>query len=776
MSQSPILDELARFYLKLISPPRPSMAQLELKLQIYPFQQSIIDKTPFNIGRDSTNHLVIDDPTIDRFHARILQQGEQYLLVDLNSTSGTRIGIIHLLPDQPIPLFHDNIIKLGAIGVDVHIRKPLQPEVTAHKLNNHDQPHQLTEVSPSRQSSPIISSSSSYENLKPQISSSSPRIDVLNLRRKVYPLLGAPLLDQISLSILPGEFVVVAGVSGGGKSTLMNALSGQRRAGGQVLINGKNLYRHLDQFKSQIGYVPQDDIVHVELTVQEALFYSARLRMPQWSRSQRQQQVHEVLEQLELTSRKNVPIYRLSGGQRKRVSLGVELITAPKLFFLDEATSGLDPGTELQMMTLLRRLSDRGCTVILITHATKNVALADQVIFLAKGGRLAYFGSPQSALQHFLVAEFDEIYSTVEKQPPQIWQERYRQSSAHQSYVSDRQRTIPSDATVSVSTQPNLLEQWLVLCDRNLNILRKNRVSLILTVTVIPILGGLNLLLWDAALFQNDGGNPGQAITMLFVLVIMAVMSGTLATMTEIAKETTIYRRERSAGLGILPYVGSKLHLAFLLALYQSGGLAISAVFSVHGFHGKIAIVGMYLTLFLTSFSSMILGLLISAISPTQSVAPLLTILLIIPQIVFGGGMLPVSEFNPTSRSINQFMLTKYPFESLVTLSKLGQDVADDSCWQKSSDEREQLTAEQIKSCKCYGTSVFSQCNFPGVANLERSANPQLDLFQARSFIEVSYQSYGTMFKVNLILHSAKMVVLIGGLTTLLFFVQRLKG
>src|SRR5262249_32093625 len=195
-----------------------------------------------------------------------------------------------------------------------------------------------------------------------------------------------------------------------------------------------------DLFRGEIGYVPQRDIVHMELTPQSALDYAAQLRMPpDTTRAERQGRVQEVLADLDLGERKSAPISQLSGGQLKRVSIGVELLTKPRLFFLDEPMSGLDPGTEYEMMKLLRQLADQGRTVVLITHATKNVMLCDKVAFLARGGYLSYFGPPDAALAYFdqyrtarerreKEMEFDDIYSILDdprRGTPAEWAARF---------------------------------------------------------------------------------------------------------------------------------------------------------------------------------------------------------------------------------------------------------------------------------------------------------------------------------------------------------------
>ncbi len=259
------------------------------------------------------------------------------------------------------------------------------------------------------------------------------------------------ILKNISVAFQPREFIVVVGQSGGGKSTLVDAIAGYRPAThGMVLVNGTNIYRNFEAVINDIGYVPQRDIIHYELTVYQALDYAARLRMPRDTRkAERHERILEVLDDLDLVERKDTPINKLSGGQIKRVSIGVELLTKPGLFFLDEPTSGLDPGTETAFMHLMRRLADQGRTIVMVTHATKNVMLADKVVFLARGGYLSWFGPPEEALKYFdqyrsdrerraREMDFDQIYSILDdasKGSAQDWAARYLENPAYQKYV-----------------------------------------------------------------------------------------------------------------------------------------------------------------------------------------------------------------------------------------------------------------------------------------------------------------------------------------------------
>ncbi len=669
------------------------------------------EKSRLTIGRDERNDLVIPHPAVSGFHAVLTRSDQTVFITDLQSLNGTFVN-----------------------GKRISGRKLLQEGDTIRIAS-------YTLILDKNQSFTPINESG---NLRLDAVNLSQIVNDTNTGRK------RKLLNNISLSILAREFVIIAGVSGGGKSTLMDALNGFRPASsGSVFVNGVDLYKNYDAYRSEIGYVPQQDIVHTDLTVYQALNFSARLRMPSDTKPQeREQRINQVLAELKLSERKHTTIANLSGGQKKRVSIALELLTQPNLFFLDEATSGLDPATDAEVMQILREIANSGKTVLLITHATENIKVADMVLFLAKNGNVAYWGPSREIQSYFAeitkssISTFSDIYRLVENSDPQKegkspeeWQQIYTSSTYYKKYVIDRQRQVglPKGGLTShiidlrfpaltqlINASP--FAQFFILLERNFLLLFRDRVSTLLVLVLTPILGLLDLGTWRSDLFSATTGNAGQAITMLFNFVLVAIIAGCLSTMREIIKESDIYKRERATGLKVAPYVLSKLFYCVALAAYQSATLL---GFKFWGIDMMGDPLDYYLVLFCSSLAGMSLGLLVSAIAPNQNVAPLLAIVFLIPQITFGGGVLPVKDLSGFGKAVNLISLTKWPFEALVTISGLGTDVVNDPCWQLSKAERDNLSeSEQLRQCKCLGANVFVQCQFPGIKD---SYDPAVD-------------------------------------------------
>jgi ABC-type multidrug transport system ATPase subunit len=592
------------------------------------------------IGRSSDNGLVLDLPVVSRHHAVIQRIGDHYEIVDLNSTNGTFVN-----------------------GV----------RIEQHRLVDGD------EI--------LIGSKPMYfdrSSLKHFSRGGGIKIDALNLNKVVGK--DVRIVNNLSMSIYPGELVCIVGVSGAGKTTLLDSLNGFRPAtSGQVLYNGLDYYEHFDAYRLSLGYVPQDDIVHRELTVHQTLYYAARLRLPpDTSRGEIQRLIDEVLDALALTERRNIEVRRLSGGQRKRVSIGVELLSKPDVFFLDEPTSGLDPGLDGRMMELLRSLADQGRTVILTTHATKNVMICDKVAFLAKGGRLAFFGAPADALTYFDVTDFTDIYKQLEyDETPEAWEAKFRGSVLYQRNIVQRLET--GDARLQPTTTPeapkavgvkrsraNPFLQLFWLIRRYFQILLGDKVSLAILLAAAPIIAVTTTQTFTRDVFElniADGGDAYEAIAVMLMLATTSIFLGAFIAARAIAEEIPVYTRERLINLGLVPYVISKLLTLGVFSLVQSALLAgILSIFIV--FPGEertlLEIFGIML---LTNLVAVSLGLMISAASGNGLQATLILVVVFIPQLMLAGGIQPLSRVTTGAK------VMAYGLVSRWSLSLLGHAV-----------------------------------------------------------------------------------------------------
>ena len=654
------------------------------------------------IGRAPDNQIVLDHPQVSRVHALIERMGTRYRIKDLKSANGVFVAGKRI--EKEAWLKEGDEIRIG--GVRLILREDGIQQFTAEGL----------------------------------------RVDAMRLNKWVSK--EKNLLQDISLSIYPQEFVALVGMSGSGKSTLLDAINGFRPAThGRVAINGVDLYQNFDLFRNEMGYVPQRDIVHQELTVYSALDYAAQLRMPtDTSPVERHQRIMEVLQDLDLTERKDLPIHKLSGGQLKRVSIGVELLTKPRLFFLDEPTSGLDPGTEFEMMKLLRKLADQGRTIVLITHATKNVMMCDKVIFLARGGYLAYYGPPEEALPYFdqyrtpqerqqKDIEFDDIYMILgdeKRGKGKDWSQRYLQSRQYRENVIGRLEVgrvaMPAGAEATGAQRPTArsqagtLRQFLILSARNLRIMMADKFGLALMLALAPIIGLMDFM-WGTKLFDVQAGDPNKIVTMLFMMGLISILVGAMASVREIVKEVDIYRRERAINLKLTSYILSKVWVGFTLSLYQAVVLLLFLyIFALRTSPlGAGAYAEMLVTMFLGTLSGYLMGLAISAGAPNQNVALLLVIVVLVPQFLFAGALLPL-DLIPGGKYISAAASTRWAFEALVKTSAMGKDIVEDPCWQWVQDNDKQpsdLTQDQKLAwgCKCMGPAMFSACSFPGIRN-----------------------------------------------------------
>nr|MBA3539701.1 ATP-binding cassette domain-containing protein [Deltaproteobacteria bacterium] len=564
------------------------------------------------IGRTASD-IILDQPLVSRRHAELVWEsagGGYHLLRDVGSTRGTCVN------GQPVEgsgrkLVPGDVVQIGTFRLTYD----------GDSLDSFDQRGAI-------------------------------RLDVRDLKRVVAN--GRVLLDATTLSIEPCEFVAIVGASGAGKSTLMMALCGFERAtSGQVAINGDDLYEGYDAYRSIVGYVPQDDILHRPLPVTRALHHAARLRLPaDTADAEIETRIAAVLEAVDMTAHADKRVDQLSGGQRKRVSIACELLADPPLIFLDEPTSGLDPGLERRLMYTLRRLADAGRTVVLITHATQNITMCDHIVYLVSG-KTVYFGPPAQALEFFGVSDFADIYAATDEpdkpeETAEHWQARYEASLQHQKYVIERPARAPAQPSTEQRAEQERRasafaksrgRQLGILCKRYLELMLADRKNLALLLLQAPVIGILLSLVSRA-----DGLTGGriEAKKLVFMLATTGVWFGVINAAREICKEAPILRRERLAGLRAGPYLGSKVIILMLLVMVQSALLL--GVVALRTEMPKVgillpAVLELYITIALAGLAGIALGLCISAIASTPDKATSLIPIVLVPQVLFAGIM-----------------------------------------------------------------------------------------------------------------------------------------
>ncbi|MFJ9541708.1 FHA domain-containing protein [Streptomyces sp. NPDC101225] len=470
---------------------------------------------------------------------------------------------------------------------------------------------------------------------------------------------GKQILKDVSFGVPEKSLIAVIGPSGSGKSTLLKALTGYRPANqGDVLYDNRNLYKQFAELRQRIGLVPQDDILHKELTVNRALKYAAKLRFPaDTTAAEREARIDEVLRELKLDIHKEKKVTSLSGGQRKRVSVALELLTKPSLIFLDEPTSGLDPGMDRDVMQLLRGLADDGRTVLVVTHSVAELAICDKLLVMAPGGSVAYFGPPEEALNFFGYDTWADVFSAFENYRDYDWAGRWKGSQHYQMYAAD----IDAVAPQSVQMPPmqamkppkpqGWMSQWVTLVRRYVSVIASDKGFLALTVILPLVLGAVSLLIDSGkGLLPNPTinratGQPvpnGTATTVLLILAVGACFAGAANSVRELIKERVIYERERATGLSRSAYLMSKVFVLGVVTAVQ--GLMVGVIgFASREIPKEGLVLGHATLLELTlpimglGFTSMMFGLVMSALVKTaEKTMPLLVMFAII-QVVFTG-------------------------------------------------------------------------------------------------------------------------------------------
>ncbi|WEB43308.1 FHA domain-containing protein [Streptomyces yunnanensis] len=464
---------------------------------------------------------------------------------------------------------------------------------------------------------------------------------------------GKKILKDVSFGVPEKSLVAVIGPSGSGKSTLLKALTGYRPANeGEVLYDNRNLYKHFAELRQRVGLVPQDDILHKELTVQKALRYAAKLRFPgDTAESEREARIGEVLRELKLDVHKDKKVTSLSGGQRKRVSVALELLTKPSLIFLDEPTSGLDPGMDRDVMQLLRGLADDGRTVLVVTHSVAELALCDRLLVMAPGGSVAYFGPPEEALNFFQYETWADVFSAFENYRDYDWAGRWRGSPHYQMYAADLDAAPPQ--SVSVQAPPARIQksqswgsQLWTLMRRYVSVLASDRGFLALMVILPAVLGVVSLLIpSDYGLGYGPVSKHQtnrDASTISLILAVGMCFSGAANSVRELIKERVIYERERATGLSRSAYLMSKIIVLGVATALQ--GVIIAAIgFSTRKMPtqglivAKVPAVEMTIAIIALGFTSMMVGLIISSLVKTAEKTMPLLVMFAIVQVVFTG-------------------------------------------------------------------------------------------------------------------------------------------
>ncbi|MDO4337671.1 MAG: ATP-binding cassette domain-containing protein [Eubacteriales bacterium] len=550
-----------------------------------------VGKAPITIGRSHRNDIVLKNSSVSREHAVIQEKNGICTIRNLKSTNGLLVN-----------------------GRAVREEKALKAQDVIEILDHR-----------------IIFSGHLlfYKN-----STRGVTLETQNLR-KVVGKQKKVILNNVNCRIDSNEFVAIIGGSGAGKTTLMNAMGGfDRDIQGTVLCNGMDLRKQFQHLKSIIGYVPQQDIIYENLTLRKMLYYTAKLKMPKDTSMQEiDQKINEVLEMVELTEHQNTYIRKLSGGQKKRASIAVELLADPKLFFLDEPTSGLDPGTEKNLMAILSKLSKtKDKTIIMVTHTTQSLDMCDRILFMGEGGRLCFAGTPEQALMFFDTDSLVDIYNMVAENPA-LWEEQFahcmEQTAAKEPENSGREEL--------KKRKTSLFYQLFYLSLRYAELIKNDLLRLALIVLQPLIIGILLYIVSDEDIFDIYESTK----SMMFALSCSGIWMGLFNSIQEICKERVIIKREYMANLKLPAYILSKIIVQSAIGFLQA--LILTVVFlTAVGKSGAGILTGhfhieIFMTVWLTILASMAIGFIVSSIVKTGDKAMAVAPFILIVQLLFSG-------------------------------------------------------------------------------------------------------------------------------------------
>lgn len=559
------------------------------------------------IGRGNDNTIVMDSPGISRKHAAIMNQNGVYTIIDYGSMNGVYVNGKRVNRDEQIA--EKDMIQIANFLFFVIDGKLLyQGAMSGVSLR--------------------------LENISKEVGRGAGRKKILN---QVYGDIGS------------NEFVAIIGGSGAGKTTVMNAMSGfDRDIEGNVFCNGIDLRRNFNGLKNMIGFVPQQDIIYENLKLKKMLLYTAKMKMPSdTTRKEMELRIYKVLEMVDLTQHADIYIRKLSGGQKKRASIAVELLADPGLFFLDEPTSGLDPDTEQSLMHTLASLSkSEGKTIIMVTHTTQSIHLCDKVIFMGPGGKICYCGPPSEMNEYFGKQDLVEIYNELAVNTDN-WNGYYLQN-----YWQKRQEepalSKAEDTFIKKSARRNVswFKQLRVLTARYVNLI-KNDYSRLLLLLVQPV--AIALLLFLVAQ-EGTFVNFDDTKSILFALSCSGIWIGLFNTIQEVCKERAILKREYMGNLRLSGYVLSKYIVQGIICLIQA--TLLTTIFlnllehtakggAIWGSHPGMEI---WLTMVLTIFASASMGLIVSSLVRNADRAMAFAPFVLIVQLLFSGVLFALGD------------------------------------------------------------------------------------------------------------------------------------
>jgi ABC transport system ATP-binding/permease protein len=461
---------------------------------------------------------------------------------------------------------------------------------------------------------------------------------------------GAPrrILHGANLRIFPSEFVAIIGANGSGKSTLMNIMAGRvLPSEGTVLLNGGDLHANFQALKQDIAFVPQQDVLHEQLTLRQALDYTAQLRLPpDTTVEQRHAAVDNAARSVDLLDRLDQRVGALSGGQKKCASLASEILNRPSLLLLDEVTSGLDESTDWQIMRLLRRLADDGVTIIVVTHTLANVTeFCDKVICMGRGGQPTFVGAPSEVLAFFAVHRLGEVFDRTDELGVECWRARFDATvgatinlpTAAESQDNVRRPVLQHPREPAFITLRRVTRQAAILIHRNTTLLLSDRRTLVMAAAQSVLIGGLMGYAFGNFGTGQERVNAENAL--LLLLGLSAIWLGCNAASKDIVGELAIYRRENDINLSTAAFIGAKYLVSCVFTVLQLAFVYVLVALLADGIPGDRLQQFMLLTVGAMAGTAM--GLVISALANTRDQATTIVPLALVPQLILAGVLVP---------------------------------------------------------------------------------------------------------------------------------------